>query len=180
MSEDLFPDTRAARPIWLMTLADLALLLVGFFVLVQASQTIPRQALARGIREGFGATEPRSQASPVADPMPVGVGAMAGFMPGSSSLPHATDSLAAWAGDALRDPRVTLRITGFVDGSTADVDPVTGSGTLLAVDRARAVAQALATSGHVPADRMTIAGTTTAGGARRDVIVTIAFAGERQ
>ncbi|MFZ5796341.1 MAG: flagellar motor protein MotB, partial [Pseudomonadota bacterium] len=36
-----------------MTLADLALLLVGFFVLLQASQQLDRAALARGLRAGF-------------------------------------------------------------------------------------------------------------------------------
>ena len=45
MSETDLLDPPPARPLWLWTLADLALLLVGFFVLVQATD---RQALAKG------------------------------------------------------------------------------------------------------------------------------------
>ncbi|MFX5817433.1 flagellar motor protein MotB, partial [Acinetobacter baumannii] len=52
--DDDLPDLTPSRPIWLMTLADLALLLVGFFVLLQASQQLDRAALARGLRAGFG------------------------------------------------------------------------------------------------------------------------------
>ena len=55
MTVDEFPESPSGRPIWLMTLADLALLLVGFFVFIQASRHLDNQALARGIREGFGA-----------------------------------------------------------------------------------------------------------------------------
>ena len=49
-----YPDAPATRALWLVTLADLALLLVGFFVLLQANQHLDRKALARGMREGFG------------------------------------------------------------------------------------------------------------------------------
>ena len=48
-----FPDATAAKPLWLITLADLALLLVGFFVLVQAT-SLDRAALAKGLRAGPG------------------------------------------------------------------------------------------------------------------------------
>ena len=48
-------DVAPGRPLWLTTLADLSLLLVGFFVFLQASQTVDRQALAAGIRAGFDA-----------------------------------------------------------------------------------------------------------------------------
>ncbi|WP_137788436.1 flagellar motor protein MotB [Sphingomonas sp. 3P27F8] len=43
---DEFPARAPARPLWLMTLADLALLLVGFFVLLQANQTLDPHKLA--------------------------------------------------------------------------------------------------------------------------------------
>ena len=73
-----FHDDAPTRPIWLMTLADLALLLVGFFVFVQATQ-LDKQALAKGIRDGFGA-------QPIAEePMAVGAAAMLNFAPGSAT-----------------------------------------------------------------------------------------------
>ena len=51
MTDDALPDAPPARPLWLLTLADLALLLVGFFVLVQATdRQRPRQGLARRFR----------------------------------------------------------------------------------------------------------------------------------
>ena len=118
-----------------MTLADLALLLVGFFVFVQATRT-RHKALANGIRDGFGATPPEA-------PMPFAATAMLASRPARLRCPRARP-LIAWARDAVRDPRVTLRITGNTDGIAADVDPATGSAALLAADRARAVAAALA------------------------------------
>ena len=48
------PDEEApVRPLWLMTLTDLSLLLVGFFVFLQASQVDPK-ILAASVRAGFG------------------------------------------------------------------------------------------------------------------------------
>ena len=175
---DEFPETVPGRPIWLMTLADLALLLVGFFVLIQASQHLDRKELARGIREGFGVS-----ASPAAtpDPIPVAAAAMMNFAPGSAALPSTPASLIAWAREAVRDPRVTLKISGNVDGSPADVDALTGSGAVLAADRARAVAAALAEAHVVPAGRMTIVNAPEIPGrTHRTVVITIGFAGERQ
>jgi hypothetical protein len=167
MTMDEYPDTPAGRPLWLVTLADLALLLVGFFVLLQATQHIDRRALARGMREGFGVHE--------ADPTPIPVAAdgMLDFAAGSAILPRAPDTLIAWARDAARDPRVMLTVTGSVDGSAADVDPATGSGAILAIDRARATAAALAA---VAPARVTI--TTNQKPGRRAALVTLAFAGE--
>ncbi len=169
-----FPDDAPARPVWLITLADLALLLVGFFVFLQASQSLDRAALARGIREGFGA--PTDATSPAA--MPVSAASLGAFAPGSAALPRAADDVIAWARDAVRDPRVTLTITGSTDGTAADVDAATGSAALLAADRARAVAAALARARIVPPNRIIIT-TATLPGSRR-VLVTSGFTGEQQ
>ena len=46
--DSFYPPSPPTKPLWLMTLADLALLLVGFFVLVQASEQRPR-AIADGV-----------------------------------------------------------------------------------------------------------------------------------
>lgn len=158
-----FPEIAPARAPWLMTLADLALLLVGFLLLVQV--TGDRTALAKGLREAFGATPTLA--------MPVLATATGEFAAGSAALTP-EPALLAWARDALRDPRVTLELTGAVDGTAVDVDRVTGSGPVLAADRARAVAALLA--GTVPAARLTI--TTAVVPGRRAVTVALAFGGE--
>lgn len=155
-----------ARPLWLVTLADLALLLVGFLVLIHAT-SLDKRALADGIKAGFGV------ATPAPEPMPVAAAAITAFAPGSATLPTSPAALAAWAKEALRDPRVSLSVTGAVDGSPRDVDLATGSGAVLAADRARAIAAALA---PVAGTRMTVA---TGTPKHRSVIVTLAFAGDR-
>ncbi|WP_241491783.1 OmpA family protein [Sphingomonas endophytica] len=170
MSDDELLDVQPSRPVWLITLADLALLLVGFFVLLQANQTLSPHELARGIAEGFG-VEPAPAAMPVASH------GIAGFAPGSAALPQPTAMLVGWARGELRDPRVRLTVTGATDGSAQDVDPATRSATMLAADRARAVAAAL-TAGGIPDNRL-ILSTTPAHGPR-SVVVTLAFAGETQ
>ena len=178
MTDDFFPDSVPGRPLWLITLADLALLLVGFFVLVQATQAVDRKSLANGLRAGFRAPALPPD-TPAEAPMPVGASAITGFAAGSARLPSPPGALIIWARDALRDQRVTLTITGSVDGTDADVDPATRSGALLAADRARAVALAL--SGDVPGGRLTItSGANPVRPGRRDVLVTIAFSGARQ
>jgi hypothetical protein len=158
-----FPDFTPARAPWLMTFADLALLLVGFLLLVQV--TGDKGALAKSLREGFGAAP--------APAMPVLAIATGEFAAGSAAL-GAEPELVAWSRDALRDPRVTLAITGAVDGTVADVDPSTGSGTVLAADRARTVAALLGRA--VPAGRLTI--TTAVVPGRRAATVALAFGGE--
>jgi hypothetical protein len=160
---DEFPLPVASRPLWLITLADLALLLVGFLVLVQATR-LDHRDLAAGLREGFGAAPP-----PVEEPIPVAAAGLTAFAPGSAALAQDPAELVAWARAALADPRVSLRVAGSVDGTPADVDPVTRSGAVLAADRARAVAAALAA---VAPGRMTV---TTARPGRRQVVVTLAF-----
>ena len=166
-----FEDDPPARPIWLTTLADLALLLVGFFVLLQANQVDPG-TLAAGFRAGFGVEEHARESAP---PMPVDVAAVTGFASGSAQLPDTAAAL-AWARAAAADPRTRLRIIGEVDGTPADVDPITGSGPILAADRARAVAAALVRAGAVAPGRITIA---TARGHRRAVL-SLGYDGGRQ
>lgn len=156
-----------ARPIWLTTLADLALLLVGFFVLLQANQVDP-DTLAAGFRAGFGVQEN-------APAMPVDLAAVGGFAPGSAQLPDTAAAL-GWARTAATDPRTRLRIIGEIDGSAADVDPITGSGPILAADRARALAAALVRGGAIAPARITIA---TARGQRRAVL-SLGYDGGRQ
>jgi hypothetical protein len=159
-------DELPARPIWLTTLADLALLLVGFFVFLQASQVEPG-TLAASFRAGFGMHERPA-------PMPVELAAVAGFAPGLSRPGDMAGAL-AWARAAAHDPRTRLRVTGEVDGSAADVDPLTGSGAILAADRARAVAAHLVASGAVAPDRIEIV----TGRGERRAVLTLGFVGTR-
>ena len=173
--DDDLPEIAAGRPAWLMTLADLALLLVAFFVFIQANQHLDGGTLARGIRAGFGAPDTIAAVPPT--PMPVAANALGGFAPGAADLPGPVAPLADWAKEALRDPRALLAVTGVVDGSVKDVDPVTHSPALLAADRARAVASALIANGIDP-DRIIITAAGRSG--RRGVSVTTGFAGNRQ
>jgi flagellar motor protein MotB len=163
-----------ARPLWLITFADLALLLLGFFVLIQATQRLDPAALAAGIRSGFGMQEVGAPAQTPA--MPVDLAVVDGFTPGSPLPPEARNAL-AWAREAARDPRTQLRITGEVDGSAADVDPVTGSGPILAADRARAVAAMLVRHGGVSPNRIAIS---TSKGTRRRAVLSLGYDGGRQ
>lgn len=167
-----FPDAPAGRPLWLVTLADLALLLVGFFVLIQANQSLDRKALADGIRAGFGAPA----AVTATEPLPVASAGVFDFARGSAVLPASAGSLRAWAREAVSDPRVSLRVTASVDGTAGDVDRDTGSAAVLAADRARAVAVAL--SPDVPGHRLLIE--TAERPSRRQVVVTTAFTGEKK
>ena len=166
MLSPTYPDAPPSKPLWLVTLADLALLLVGFFVLLHASER-PR-AVADALRTSFGgapATAP--------SPLPVMAAGMLDFAPASAALPDSPAAVIAWAREGSRDPRVALTITGSTDGSAADVDPATGSAAILAADRARALAATLAGVSR----RITV--TTTSRPARRAAIVTLAFVGEQ-
>ena len=164
MSDDALLDPPPVRPLWLWTLAALALLLIGFFVLVQATD---RHALAKGLREGFGVTAPDT----APDPIPLAA-AVVSFTAGST-VPQAPDTLVAFATANLRDPRASLRVSGGTAG-VGDVDPATGSADLLATDRSRAVAAFLIGHG-VAADRIAIA---PAGIGRRTALVTVSFTGD--
>ncbi len=171
LSDD-YPAPTPGRPLWLITLADLALLLVGFFVLLQANQRIAPEALADGVRAGFGMSQ--TQAPVRQESLPVAAAGMFNFAPGSAELPGSPSGLVAWAKDALRDPRVSLHVTASVDGSARDVDPATGSGAVLAADRGRAVAAVLA---PVADGRLVIL--TADRPSRRQVVITQAFTGEQ-
>ena len=164
MTDDALLDPPPARPLWLWTLADLALLLIGFFVLVQATD---RRSLAKGLREGFGVAAP--DVAP--DPIPLAAAAVS-FVPGSA-VPQAPDTLLEFATANLRDPRASLRVSGGTAGA-GDVDPATGSADLLATDRARAIVFYLIGRG-IAADRILIA---PAGAGRRTALVTVSFTGD--
>lgn len=159
--------TKPGRPLWLVTLADLALLLVGFFVFIQANQSMDRAELTEAIRAGFGMDEPVEPA------MAVGMGRVDGFAPGSALVPDAAAAL-AWAREAAHDPRTTIRVTGMADGSIADVDPRTGSGAILAADRATATAALLLRARIVTPDRIQIS---TTAGRRRAVELNLGYDG---
>ncbi len=165
MNADALLDPPPVRPLWLWTLADLALLLIGFFVLVQATD---RRALARGLREEFGG--PVTEA--VVAPIPLAAVAVT-FIAGSA-VPGEPDRLAVFAAAHLRDPRASLRVSGATAGA-GDVDPATRSADLLAYDRARAVVSYLIGRG-VPAERIVIA---SSGTGRRTALVTVNFDGDR-
>lgn len=160
-----FIDDVPHRPVWLMTLADLLMILVGFFVFLQANRTLDGRAIGSGIRAAFGmATE--------VPPMAVEAAAISGFAPGSAAIAAPPGDALAWARDATRDPRTVVTIVGQTDGSVADVDAATGSAAILAADRARAAAAILATA--VPPARLRIE---TATGGARAVMLHIGFAG---
>ncbi|MCU6454162.1 hypothetical protein LPN01_08740 [Sphingomonas sp. A2-49] len=167
-----YPDAAPSRPLWLVTLADLALLLVGFFVLLQASAQ--PAAVTAALRSSFGGTaEAAATQAQAPAPLPMMAAGLFDFAAGSAVLPEAPATTVAWARDAVRDPRVALTVTGSTDGSAADVDPATGSAAILAADRARALAAALAGVSR----RITV--TTASRPGRRAAIVTLAFVGEQ-
>lgn len=167
----LYPDRPAAKPLWLVTLADLALLLVGFFVLIQATER-PR-AVTDALRASFGGGATRGATANPPAPLPVMAAGLLDFAPGSAALPASPAAVIAWAREAARDPRVALTVTGSTDGSSGDVDPATGSAAILAADRARALAATLTNVSR----RITV--TTANRSGRRAAIVTLAFAGEQ-
>ncbi|WNO53680.1 OmpA family protein [Stakelama saccharophila] len=160
------------RPLWLTTLADLGLLLIGFFVFLQANDHLDGPALADSLRAGF----VHAEAAP--SPMPVDRARVGAFAPGSAVLPAQAPAAIAWARGAARDPRTAIEIAGGTDGTAADVDPATGSAMLLANARARAVAEALIAVGAVRPDQIVI--TRPAADRRRSVTLSLGYAGGRQ
>lgn len=167
MTADDFPEESGGRSLWLITLADLSLLLVGFFVLLQSQRDMNPRALAQGLAAGFGVEAPA---------IAVASQGVTGFVPAGADLPEDPARLVGWAKAELRDPRVRLTVTGATDGSAADVDPASGSATVLAAERARVVVAALTAAG-IPDARLDLATARAATG--RHVIVTLAFAGEQ-
>lgn len=176
MTEFDFPATPPGRPLWLVTLADLALLLVGFLVLVQAMGSERRPALVDAFRAEFGSATPVPHIPVTTAPpiMPVAAAALR-FAPGSAEPLDPDPQLVPWAREALADPRVRLSVTAATDGSAADVDPLTHSAVVLAADRARAAAALI---GPVAADRLTLSTATAPG--QRTALVTLVFSGESQ
>ena len=147
---------RAARPLWLITLADLSLLLVGFFVFLQATAhkaKAQQSAISAGIREAFGGDADIRLA--------VDANAMTGFAVGSAALPGNAVPITGWARDALADPRTRLIVTGYADGSNAD--RIEGSGLALAGLRADRVTAALT---DIPPDRIRTGAVVAPGGRR--------------
>lgn len=161
---------RQSRPTWLATLADLALLLVGFFALLQATRPLERPKLVQAIKAGF------TDAAPPA--MTLEMAAVAPFAAGSATPPAAELTAAiAWARGAARDPRSAIALVGSTD-ATNDADPATGSAPLLAVDRARAVAAALVRAGAVRPDQIAIAAAATPQG--RGVQLRLTYSGSKR
>lgn len=173
-SLSLFDTPAKAKPLWLTTLADLALLLLGFFVFLHASNALDKAAIANSIRAAFGAQTP---IAPQPE-LPTDMARVTGFAPGKAIADRqALGAIADWAARAAQDPRTTLRLTGSVDGSVSDRDAATGSGTILGYDRARSVAVALIDAHAIAADRIAIA---PPAGGERAVRLTIEYAGTRQ
>lgn len=167
VSPDSWDEIAPARSVWLITLADLALLLIGFFVLLQAHREVDRARLFAGLRNGFGVEAP----API-DPMAVARARVDGYAPGGADAD--LSAAIAWARDAARDKRTVITITGST-APTGDVDPANGSAAILAADRARAVAAALVAQGAVSPDRLTLR---VAPGQRRAVTLSVGFAGD--
>lgn len=133
---------RPSRPLWLITLADLSLLLVGFFVFLQATGHRPKPqqaAISAGIREAFGG---EAEARLAVDANAVS------FTPGSAAAPDLR-TIRTWAGDALADPRTRLVVTGYADPregmalAGARVDAVLGGLNDIPTDRVRVGASLL-------------------------------------
>jgi len=170
ITPDPFAEVQPVRSAWMVTLADLALLLAGFLVLVQAVKPDDRVALAKSMRARFGEDVATATVA-------VQAGALSGFAPGSADAsPAETARLADWAREELRDPRAALSIIGSTDGSATDRDTATGSSALLATDRARAAAAAILAV--VPNARLAIAADPRPHG--RTVQVTVALIGEEK
>lgn len=182
MIADAWEEIAPARSIWLITLTDLALLLVGFFAFLQANQSLDRKALMAGLRSGFGVQQSNMPARtlpegppkspPPIPPMSVATARVDGFAASSAVLPD-TAGVVAWARDAARDPRTRITVTGSTEGLT-DIDPMTASAAILAADRARAVAATLVRSGGADPARIHIV---IEPDRRRAVTLSVGFAG---
>ena len=160
----------AGRTLWLATLADLSLLLVGFFALLQATRPPDRPALVQAIRAGLTDAPPPAMALEMAAVSPFAAGSA---LPPPGSLHGAI----AWARGAARDPRTRIELIGMTDTS-GDTDPATGSAALLAADRARAVAAALVRAGAVRPDQIAISAAGAPAG--RGVQLRLAFSGSQE
>jgi outer membrane protein OmpA-like peptidoglycan-associated protein len=153
---------RRAR--WQVTLADLSLILVGFFVMLNAFQQRSagdRIALASGLRGALSASP-----HPAAPTFAVAANRVDGFAPGSAALPPSIHAAAAWVRQSASDPRTSLIVTGRAD-------PSEGSGLALPAARAEAVAAYLARSAAI--DRARIRTVAESPGAGRVVDLAITY-----
>lgn len=166
-------------PLWLTTLADLALLLVGCFALLQATSRLgekDRTQIVAGLRSAFGGSE--LEMAPAAS-VAVGINRVGGFAPGSDRTAGDQAALIDWIRANMTDSRTLLDITGQVDGSAAD--RIDGSAVSLAARRAAAVAALIERSGTLSADRLLVSVGTPAvdrpgDAARRRVDIRIIYA----
>lgn len=142
---------RPRRPLWLVTLADLALLLVGFFVFVHATaeqSAAERAAIAAGIRDAFGGD------AAVAPVLSLDINRVT-FAAGSATPPDLAP-IRAWLAEAAADPRTKVTVTGLDARDLA-----------LAARRADAVAAAL----PLAPERIRRAASVRAGSARAELSV---------
>ena len=134
---------RASRARWALSFADLSLLLLGFFVLLQANQANRVQTLA-GLNAYFGALEAPHQTDLPADQL---------FEPGEALLSEAGQVELIRAVRPLSTGKMLIRVQSL--GST------TGEHRFDAWDlsaaRLGAVARSLVAAG-IPAERVRIAG----------------------
>ncbi|HWJ69331.1 MAG TPA: OmpA family protein [Sphingobium sp.] len=134
---------RASRSRWALSFADLCLLLLGFFVLLQADQATRNRAL-NGIGQHFGATAVPRQAE---------LSAQALFEPGEALLSEAgRDALLRVA-----RPFVTADTTVQIQSIGLDDGQYRFDAWDLAAARLGAVARALVAAGIAP-QRLRIAG----------------------
>lgn len=156
---------RRAR--WVMTLADLFMLLVGFFVMLHAAEARHQtSAMTAAVKRALGVKVARGQPERVA----LDANALTGFSAGDAALPAAVWPVAQWLRQAAADPRSRVLVTGHSDDREADRS--TG-GLMVAAARADSVARAIVKTGAVPASRIDLAAS--AGGADRRVDITISF-----
>lgn len=124
---------------WVLSFADLTLLLLAFFVMMQA-QVSDRLKLAAGIRDAFGGDAGEGKGS---DQRVRGFEAAAIFEPGEAILkPATTVQLKALGAEAMRAGRRVIVASQGREGATARLDSWE-----LAAARTAAVARALRRGG---------------------------------
>ena len=162
---------RPKKGLWLITFADLALLLVCFFVLLHAIDArddveAGKAALTDSLRAAFTAGPPA--------PLGLEVAAIDGFAKGSATLSRDPAAVVEWLRSATADTRAYVVVGGEADGTATDIDPEGGPLTLSA-RRAEAVAAAIAASGVVPPDRIRTEALGARPDGRRRVLIRISY-----
>lgn len=171
MIATIAPRTRRARSTWLVTLADLALLLLGFLAMLAAAQDdAARQRLAAAVRTGFVGEERGS--------VTVESARIAGFAPGSLALPASAAGALDWLALAAADPRTIVVVSGSSDGTAADT--AVGGPLATAAMRAEAVAGAIVAAGILPAARIRTEAQLAPGAAGRRVDLGIRYTNARK